>query len=378
MDRNKARTWAEISLTNLRHNALVLKGLLNNNCQMMCAIKANAYGHGMLKAAEIYDDIADQFAVACLDEAVELREAGFQKPTLILGYTPVDFVNDLIDLDIMQTVYSYDYAYRLNELSEGFDKKLKVHIKIDTGMSRLGFSVKDPECLEKTFNEICNMISSFKNLDFVGLFTHFHSSDHKTSDKTKEQFSKYLSIKEKLDNAGITFDFYHACNSAAMIRYPQMHLNMVRPGISLYGVFPGETERNIDLLPTFELKTRVGQIHKVKKGEGISYNTTFVADHDITVATLSIGYADGYLRQLSNSGEVIVNGKRARVLGTICMDQCVIDVSGIDVSEGDIVTVLGQDGTERISIDDLAAKAGTIPYEFLCLFSNRVRRTYIN
>ncbi len=378
MDRNKARTWAEISLSNLRHNALVLKGLLKSDCQMMCAIKANAYGHGMLKAAEVYDDIADQFAVACLDEAVELRQAGFSKPTLILGYTPVDFAKELIDRDIMQTVYSYDYAQRLNSFAEGSDKKLKVHIKIDSGMSRLGFSVKDSDCLENTFNEICDMVSSFKNLEFVGLFTHFHSSDHKTSEKTDEQFSRYLTLKAKLDNVGVVFEFYHACNSAAMIRYPHMHLNMVRPGITLYGAFPGETERNIDIRETFELKTRIGQIHKVKKGEGISYNTTFIADKDMVVATLPIGYADGYPRHLSNKGVVLVNGKRAHIVGNVCMDQCVIDISGIDVSEGDVVTVMGKDGDDCISVDELSSNAGTIPNELLCLFSERVRRIYID
>jgi len=378
MDREKARTWAEISLSNLRHNALVLKGLLKNDCQMMCAIKANAYGHGMIQAAEVYNDIADQFAVACLDEAAELRDANFSKPTLILGYTPAEFTKELIDLDVMQTVYSFDYAERLNSFAKDIGKKLKVHIKIDSGMSRLGFSVKDSECLEKTFNEIRNMTSSMNNLEFVGLFTHFHSSDHRTSEKTDEQFSRYISLKEKLDTEGIIFKFYHVCNSAAMIRYPQMHLNMVRPGIALYGAFPGETEREIDIRPTFELKTRIGQIHTVRKGEGISYNTTFIADNDMTVATLPIGYADGYPRYLSNKGVVLVNGKRAPIVGNVCMDQCVVDISGIDTFEGDIVTVMGQDGCDCISIDELSAKAETIPNELLCLFGGRVRRIYID
>ncbi len=376
MDRNKARSWVEINIANLRHNAITLKSLLPEGCQMMCAIKANAYGHGMLKAAEVYEDIADQFAVACLDEAAELREAKFMKPTLILGYTPVEYVNELIDLDIMQTIYSYNYAKLLNDsISNG--KKLKVHIKIDSGMSRLGFSVKDAECMDQTFNEIKKIISELKNIECVGLFTHFHSSDHKTSQKTDEQFARYMKLKDKLNEADIKFNFYHVCNSAAMIRYPQMHLNMVRPGITLYGAFPGETERNIDIRPTMELKTRIGQIHKVKKGEGISYNTTFIAEKDITVATLPIGYADGYPRHLSNKGIVLVNGKRVPIVGNICMDQCVIDITGVDAKEGDIATLMGKDGVEYISADELATNAGTIPNELFCLFSDRVRRVYI-
>lgn len=377
MDRNKARTWAEINIANLRHNAIVLKSLLADGCQMMCAIKANAYGHGMLKAAEVYDDIADQFAVACLDEAKELRGANFIKPTLILGYTPTEYVNELISLDVMQTVFSYDYAKRLDESIENNGKKLKVHLKIDSGMSRLGFSVKDPDCMAQTYNEIKKIKSEMKNIECVGLFTHFHSSDHKSSLKTDEQFARYMKLKEKLDADDIKFEFYHSCNSAAMIRFPHMHLNMVRPGITLYGAFPGETEREIDIRPTIELKTRIGQIHKVKKGEGVSYNTTFIADKDITVATLPIGYADGYPRHLSNKGIVLVKGKRVPIIGNICMDQCVIDITGIDVKEGDVATLLGRDGDEYISADELSSNAGTIPNELFCLFSDRVRRVYI-
>lgn len=377
MERIKARTWAEINVTNLRHNALILKGLLNKDCQMMCAIKANAYGHGMLKAAEVYDNIADQFAVACLDEASELRNAGFTKQTLILGYTPVEYAKELIDIDIMQTVYSYEYAKKLDSEVCGYGKKLKVHLKIDSGMSRLGFSVKDSECLNKTFNEIKSLVKECQNLEFKGLFTHFHSSDHKTSEKTDVQFERYLKLKAMLDDAGVKFEFYHCCNSAAMIRYPRMHMNMVRPGITLYGAFPGETEREIDIRPTFELKTRVGQIHKVKAGEGISYNTTFIADKEMTVATLPIGYADGYPRHLTNKGIMLVNGTRVRVVGNICMDQCVVDISGIDVKEGDVVTVIGREGNEYISVDEVSEMAGTIPNELLCLFSERVRRVYI-
>ena len=377
MDRIKARSWAEININNLRHNALVLKGLLKDDCQMMCAIKANAYGHGMLKAAEVYDSIADQFAVACLDEAVELRNAGFTKESLILGYTPVEYAKELIDINVMQTVYSYEYAKQLDTEVDSYGKKLKVHLKIDSGMSRLGFSVKDTECLDKTFNEISSLVKECKNLEFKGLFTHFHSSDHKTSEKTDIQFERYLKLKSMLDDAGIKFEFYHCCNSAAMIRYPRMHMNMVRPGITLYGAFPGETERDIDIRPTFELKTRVGQIHRVKAGEGISYNTTFIADKDMTVATVPIGYADGYPRHLTNKGIMLVNGQRVRVVGNICMDQCVIDVTGVDVKEGDVVTVFGKDGNEYISVDEVSENAGTIPNELLCLFSERVRRVYI-
>ncbi len=377
MERLKARTWAEINIKNLKHNAVTLKSLLHDDCRMMCAIKANAYGHGMLKAAEVYDEIADQFAVACLDEAKELRDSGFTKQTLILGYTPAEYASEIARLDVMQTVYSFDYAKKLNDMLESEGVKLKVHLKIDSGMSRLGFSVKDCECFENTFNEIKRIKTELKNLECIGLFTHFHSSDHKTSEKTDVQFERYMKLKEKLDNNGIKFQYYHACNSAAMIRYPHMHLNMVRPGITLYGAFPGETERNIDIRPTIELKTRIGQIHKVKKGEGISYNTTFIANEDITVATLPIGYADGYPRHLSNKGIVLVKGKRVPIVGNVCMDQCVINITGVDVHEGDVATLLGKDGDEYISADELASNAGTIPNELFCLFSDRVRRIYI-
>lgn len=378
MERSKARTWVEININNLKHNAIALKNLLKDDCQMMCAVKANAYGHGMVKIADAYKDIADQFAVSCLDEAEELRTSKINKPILILGYTPENFAEDLIKLDIAQTVYSYDYAKRLNENLKNSNSKLKVHIKIDSGMSRLGFSVKDEEDLKKSFREILEMHSTLKNLEFIGMFTHFHSSDSLNKELTDIQFDKFMKLKSKLDDSNIKFKFYHSCNSAAMIRFPHMHLNLTRPGVALYGIFPGETEKIIDLKPTLELKTRVSQIHTVKKGEGISYNTTFTAEKNMTVATIPIGYADGYFRSLSNIGDVIVNGKRARIVGNICMDQCVIDITDIKVSEGDIVTLLGKEGNEYISADEIANKVGTIPHEIFCSISSRVRKVYID
>lgn len=378
MEYEKSRTWAEVNLKNLAHNALYIKSLLPKDCQMMCSIKANAYGHGMLQTADIYQDIADQFAVACFDEARKLRLAGHNKPILILGYTPAEFAEELANLDIMQTVYSYDYAEKLNLKLAGCRKRLKIHIKINSGMNRLGFSVMDSDSLRKSFNEIIEIRSKFVNLEFKGLFTHFHSSDDEDSKKTDEQFEKYITIKNMLTSSGVSFEFYHCCNSAAVLKYPHMHLNMVRPGISLYGIFPGECKKQTNLKHAMEVKTRIGQIHTVKKGESIGYNATYVANRNIVAATVPIGYADGYSRAFSNKGIMLVEGKRVPVVGNICMDQCVLDVTSVNAKEGDIVTVLGSDCNEYISATELSEIAGTIPHELFCSFSDRVLRIYID
>lgn len=377
MDECNSRTWAEISLGNLTHNAYEIKKSLEKSCRLMCVIKADAYGNGMTEAAVALDSSADMFAVACADEALRLRTVNKTKPILILGYSAPVLVPVLIAENITQTVFSSLYAAELDAAAKSCGGKLKAHIKVDTGMSRLGFSAQSEGRLIDSVGEIKKIVSDCRNMDFEGIFTHFASADEVDDTFTKEQFMRFNETTGLLEKSGIHFSVRHACNSAATLRFPEMHLDMVRPGLILLGVYPENTERSLNLRPVMQLRTRIAQIHTVKKGDSVSYNRRFTAERDIVAATIPIGYADGFFRCLSNKAEVIVNGKKARVLGNICMDQCIVDITGIKAAEGDIATVMGINGNEEISSEDIAAAAGTIPYEILCSVSTRVNRVFV-
>ena len=363
------RTRAEIDIDKIRKNTSVIKSLLPAGCDLIGVVKADAYGHGAVTVSRALDKTVKYFAVSSLHEALQLRSHGIESDILILGYTPAENAQTLVDNKLTQTVFSYDYAKNLyDNIISG---TLFSHIKIDTGMTRLGY-----EPSEK--NEIIKTVVDFSSkIVFEGIFTHFAVSDDLSSDFTEEQFSRFLSVINELSESGIEFRYRHVCNSAAVINYPSMHLDLVRPGIIIYGLYPDKSTEHIGLEPALSFRTVVAQTHRIEAGTTVSYGRTFKAEKEMTVATITVGYADGFSRMLSNGGEVLINGQRAKILGRVCMDQTVVDVTEIDdVKTGTTVTLIGCDGDDEITIEEIAERMSTINYEVACLIGKRVPRVY--
>lgn len=374
------RTWAEINLNAIENNFLKIKGLLKPTTKIMCVVKADAYGHGAEFLAKEYERLnADWFAVSNLDEAIQLRSAGITRPILILGFTPVDMVKELSNFNITQTVFSRDYAVELNNAAKSIDQKINVHIKLDTGMSRIGFIFQSEKYDMKTIDEI-QEVCKLKNISSTGIFTHFSVSDEKDEEAyTRKQFENFKIAISLLENKGISFSLKHCCNSGGIINYPEMQMDMVRAGIILYGLQPSEhMKKYIQLQPAMELKTVISQIKEIRPGMSISYGRTFTSTHNMKIATVPIGYADGYLRSLSKEACMLIEGERAPVIGRVCMDQLMLDVSNIkNISKDSIVTVFGKSKNQVLPVDELAKISGTINYEFICLIGKRVPRIYL-
>lgn len=371
-----SRTWAEINLDNIKHNYDLIKSKLDNKTKFMAVVKADAYGHGAKIIAKELDELgADWFAVSNIEEALQLREFKIKKPILILGYTPANLAKTLSENNISQALLDKYYAEKLLEFAKKDNVKVKVHVKIDTGMNRIGFmhhSFDDNTAVNDIFDSLNN-----DNLIGEGIFTHFATADYdndENGEHTKKQFDLFKDIIDKLSQKGVNFSLRHCSNSAATLDYPQYHLDMVRPGIILYGLNPSSYFEKYDLKPAFKLKSVISMIKEIKKGDSISYGRTFTAEKNMKVATIPVGYADGYPRLLSNNGFVLVNGKKAPILGRVCMDQCIVDITDIDnVSVGDNVVLFGEDG---LTIDDYSHLCQTINYETICLVGKRVPRVY--
>ncbi len=374
------RTWAQIQLDALNNNIHQIKSLLKPGVKLCAVVKADCYGHGYaFTAAEMSEAGADWFAVSNLSEALQLRRVGIGKPVLILGYTPPEKAAQLVYNDISQAVFSSEYAEALSAEAVRAGVKVNAHIKIDTGMSRIGFLYHDSELDAPVLDEIVRVVS-LPGLSPEGIFTHFSSADCENGELfTRLQYDLFLSAAERLEARGIFFELRHCANSAAILDYPEMHLDMVRAGIILYGHYPSAAVgRRIGLLPVMELKTVISMVKKVPADTPVSYGRTRYTGGDTLVATCPIGYADGYPRLLSNKTEMLVNGMRAPVLGNVCMDQTMLDVTGIpDVGPGLQITVFGSDHGAFLSVEELAGKCGLINYELLCALSRRVPRVYI-
>ena len=374
------RTWAQINLDAVDNNINQIKSVLSPGCLLCATVKADCYGHGYrYMTQEMVSSGADWFAVSNLAEALQLRRCGIEKPVLILGYTPPENARELVYNDISQAVFSYDYARALSEAVAPDGVKVNAHIKIDTGMSRLGFVYHDSVEDFPIFDEI-ERACRLPGIEPEGIFTHFSSADCADGELfTRLQYDLFLSAVERLHRRGIEFRLRHCSNSAAILRFHEMDFDMVRAGIILYGLYPSaEVEKNLKLLPVMELKTVVSLVKKLSPETPVSYSRTFVADREMTVATVPIGYADGYPRRLSNRMHMLVNGKPAQIVGNVCMDQCMLDVTGIEgVREGTEVTVFGADHGAFIGVEELAARAGLIDYEVICGLSRRVPRIYL-
>ena len=369
------RTWVEINLDNLRYNCAQLKGMLKDGVALMAVVKADAYGHGDVEVANAISEFSDWFAVSNLMEAKRLRKAGIEKPILILGYTPVENCSDLSEMGITQTVLGPDYAEELSAAAADAGIAVDVHIKVDTGMSRIGFAACEPEeCVRQIEKAV-----SLPGLNTTGIFTHFAVADE-DSDESKAftllQHDRFSDVIWELKKRGVDFERVHCCNSAAMIFIPSYHHTMVRPGIVLYGCSPsGKPIEEVDLRPVMTLKTTVSLIKDLHPGETVGYGRKFRCEKDMKVATVAIGYADGYPRVLSNRGYAFVNDTVVPIIGNICMDQMMLDVTSAEVHEGDQVILFGEKCP--IGVDNVAALAGTINYEILCGISRRVERVYI-
>ena len=371
----RSRTWAEISLDSIEHNYRAMRARLPEGCRFLAVVKADAYGHGAVKVARLLEKCgADYLAVACFSEALELRQAGVALPILILGYTAPELAVELAELNITQAVGDFGMAIELSRRLAEAGKTLKIHIKLETGMGRTGFYSGD----EGDFLRLKQTLS-LPGLDAEGIFTHFAVSDEpRELEYTQTQFRRFMDTMALLEKeTGYSFKIRHCTNSGAMINYPQVYLDMVRPGLALYGMYPAAEHGALELRPAMQLKSRIAMITNHKKGDSISYGRTFRADRDMRVAVLPIGYADGLHRVLSNRLEVLINGRRCRQIGRICMDMCMVDVTGLPgVKPGDIATIFGHDGEAFIPVEELAEKAGTISYELVCAVSRRVPRVY--
>lgn len=381
MENFSKRTWAQINLNAVDYNFYNIKKKLSPATKILCVLKADAYGHGAEYLVKEYEKLgADYYGVSNLDEAIQLRNSGAKKPILIFGYTPPEMAADLCNYNITQAVFSLEYAKELEKACTIGDFSVKAHIKIDSGMSRIGFFCQTENDLKKSTEEIASISETMPHIIIEGIFTHFSVSDDITNNEeyTKFQFKNFKSAIDILENKGIKFKLRHCCNSGGILNFPEMQLDMVRAGVILYGLYPSdETRDKIDLKPVMELKSVVSQVKSIPAGTSLSYGRTFVSNKNIKIASVTIGYADGYSLKFSNNSQMIVKGKKAAVVGRVCMDQLMIDVSDIDgVKEGDVVTVFGKDGETILTIDELAKKIGTINYEIVCLIGKRVPRIY--
>ncbi len=368
------RTWAEIDLDALRHNYRLVRKATGNKTDIYAVIKADAYGHGAVKVAHaLLEEGATHFAVSNLDEAAQLRQAGITCPILLLSYTPPEEVRHLVQLDVIQTVVSLAHAKALNDAAKAADVVLNVHLKVDTGMSRVGFVHQTDADRENAASEIF-AAASLPHLQAEGIFTHFAVADEQDETATNEQFARFMQTVEDVAAKGVRFAVCHCCNSAGLMRFPAMHLDAVRPGIVLYGLAPDSGWMNDiwPLHPAMQLKTTVTMVKTVPAGTKISYGSTFIAEKEMQIATVPIGYADGYSRLMAGKGYMLVNGKKAPLVGRVCMDQSMLDVTDLDVSVGDTVTVFG----DGLPAEEYAAFIGTIHYETVCAVGKRVPRVY--
>ena len=368
------RCYAEISLEAIGHNIREVKKRLPEGVKLLGVVKANAYGHGAVPVASYLENQVDYFATATIEEAVELRENGISAPILILGYVSPSQYGDLVEYDITQTIDSYAQALALEKEAARQNRKAKAHLAVDTGMTRIGFQVTEHDADEAA------KIADLPHVELEGMFTHFSCADQEDKTYCSMQMEKYDKMTALLAERGVTIPLRHICNSAGIMEFDDHRFEMVRSGIITYGIYPSEEvkKERLDLIPALSWKSHVIHVKEVGPGIGVSYGATYVTEKPMTrIATVSAGYADGYPRALSNQGCVLIHGKKAPIIGRICMDQMMVDVTDIpDVQVEDVVTLVGTDGDETITIEEIANPAARFDYEMLCDISSRVTRVY--
>ncbi|MDQ7093112.1 alanine racemase [Desulfosporosinus sp. PR] len=364
------QVWAEVNLQALKENYYKLQAYTQS--EMMPIVKADAYGHGIVPVVKtLLECGAKRFGVALLQEALELKTEFPQINVMIIGASEIDQWDSVVREDIVPSIFQLSQARALSEAAVKFGRTARLHIKIDTGMGRIGFRDTDVSEIMK--------ITTLPNLFIEGIFTHFATSDQRDLTFARQQLKRFQVLCDKLKKAGLKIPIRHAANSAAIIQFPESHFELVRPGIGLYGLAPSpQVGCNIGLEPVMSWKAKVAHVKKIKTGETVSYGRTFQAAYPTTVATIPLGYADGLRRALSNYGEMLVHGRRSTIIGRICMDQTMLEVTKIPgVHIGDVVTILGKDGYEQITATEMAEWLGTISYEVICGISKRVPRIYL-
>ena len=378
--------WAEVDLEAIAHNVSELRGITNPKARLMAVVKANAYGHGMIEIARrALENGADSMGVARIEEGIELRKAGFNESVLIFGYTPPPLAHKLIAFDLTQTVWSYKTAQVLSDVAVSSNKQINVHLKVDTGMGRLGLlpDCRRPPATEHNLigNAIreAESISSLAGLKLEGVYTHFATADSSDKSYAGKQFKIFVDFLNELRRAGMNPPLCHAANSAAIIDMPETHLDMVRAGIAIYGLYPSDevNKRRIALKPAMTLKSKVVHLKKVPPGFKVSYGSTYQTPKPTTIASIPVGYADGFNRLLSSRGHMLVRGRRAPIVGRVCMDQTMLDVGHIpDVDLEDEVVIFGRQEDESITVDEIAATLNTINYEIVSALTARVPIIY--
>ena len=369
-----SRVYETVDLDAIGHNMEAMKANLREGTRMIGVVKSDGYGHGAVPIAWAIDPYVWGYAVATVEEGVILRKHGIKKPILVLGVVPLDGYGLLVENEISSAVFQLKRAERLSSLAEKEGKKAVVHLVVDTGMSRIGYPVTEAAANEAA--KIC----SLPGIEVEGLFTHFAKADEKNKEATDKQIEKYERFVTMLSERGITIPILHCSNSAGILDVQKANFHAVRAGISLYGIYPSEeVDRNtVKLEPAMELKSFISYVKTIEPGTSVSYGGTFTADREMTVATIPVGYGDGYPRNLSGKGEVLIRGQRAKILGRVCMDQFMVDVTGIHgAEEEDEVVLIGRQGNEEITVEELARVGGGFHYEIVCDIGKRVPRIYI-
>ena len=379
MDAQMKRTWAEVDYDKLAHNYHALRGLAPAGTKYLGLVKADAYGHGAVPVAKKLEELgADYLGVACLDEAIEVREAGVKTPILILGCTSSIYAAELVKYNITQACYDLEYAKELSAGAQKAGGTITVHIQCDTGMTRLGFMCHE-DTMEKSASEIIEAVK-LPGLKAEGIFTHFSDSDG-SEEYTMLQFGRFQDIIQRVRDLGYEFEIRHCANSAATLLYPATYLDMIRPGIVQFGHFPDAKMDHAlcDLVPVLELKSRVATVRDVPANTPVSYGRTNTLTRPSRLAVIPVGYGDGFCRGFSNKLTVLINGKKLPIVGRICMDMCMVDVTDApDVKEGDVAILYGSDGTNDQPVEAGAEIMNTISYELLCVLTKRIPRIYLN
>lgn len=367
------RVYAKIDLDALDHNVSLIEKKLPEGTKIMPIIKADAYGHGAVEFARFLHDRAAYFGVAALDEAIELRAAGIDTPILILGYTSPELFDDAVKYDITLAIFHSGDAVLLDRAAEAQGKCAKVHIAVDTGMSRIGYQVTDGSADDAA------RIAALRNIDVEGMFSHFATADEVDKTEAEHQHERFDKFRTMLAERGVKPRLVHLDNSAGIMEMKDSFYDMARAGIILYGLYPSEevVKESFPLRPVMSLVSHISHVKILPPERGISYGRTYITDHEIRVATIPVGYADGYPRALSGIGRVLICGRSCPILGRVCMDQMMVDVTELpDVSAGETVTLVGRDGDEVITVEELAAPANSFNYEFVCGIGRRVPRAY--
>lgn len=367
------RVYADINLDNIEYNVKALMALTKPGTKAMAVVKADAYGHGDVAVARAVNDIVDAYAVATVEEGINLRQNGIEKMILVLGYVDEMHYDQVIRYDLSIPVFDTEMAKKMSAAAVAAGKNIRCHVKVDTGMHRIGLRPDDDGI------ETVLAIAKYDGLDVEGIFTHFATADEKDKTAAYRQFELFKTFVEKLENKGMHFKYRHCSNSAGIIDMPDVNMDMVRLGIAMYGMYPSDEVSHdaVELKPAIELKSSVTMVKTIQPGERVSYNGTFEAKRVTRLATIETGYGDGYPRSLSNKGYVLIRGRKAPITGRVCMDQFMVDVTDIpDVGRLDEVTLIGRDGDEYISVEEIAALAGTFNYEFVCDLGKRIPRNY--